>query len=353
MNFRSIALAIGCSVSLALLSPVVLGAEPAEAATPVSADLPRTDMNASADAKPVSPYKPAPGFMYATIPENPLAPDAKPVGEEICQVCHVVEDSHFSHTLHANGLRSAAKTNLGAPTCEACHGPGSAHWHNTKAKGLIIGYTKGNGTPIDVQQKTCLGCHAGGAREYWGGSVHQRADMSCSDCHNPMQKASAEGLEAKNSINETCANCHRDIRAQFNRRSHMPLPEGQISCVDCHNPHGSRTAPLLKTNTVNETCYQCHAEKRGPFLFEHPPVKETCLNCHTPHGSNQQTLLFEPIPFICENCHTNELHMNKLNTTESLATGAHPDERMLGRGCLTCHANIHGSNAPAGSRWHE
>ena len=109
-----------------------------------------------------------------------------------------------------------------------------------------------------------------------------------------MAKFSVEGLMAKASINDTCAQCHRDIRLQFNRRSHMPLPEGQMSCDDCHNPHGTLTDPLLKTNTVNETCYQCHAEKRGPFLFEHPPVRENCLNCHTPHGSNQATLLVAP-----------------------------------------------------------
>jgi len=77
-----------------------------------------------------------------------------------------------------------------------------------------------------------------------------------------------------------------------------------MSCDDCHNPHGALTnngnpllnGPLLKTNTVNETCYQCHAEKRGPWLWEHPPVRESCLNCHSPHGSNQASLLIAPVP---------------------------------------------------------
>ena len=124
-----------------------------------------------------------------------------------------------------------------------------------------------------------------------------------------------------------------------------------MSCDDCHNPHGTLTNPLLKTNTVNETCYQCHAEKRGPFLFEHAPVRENCLNCHTPHGSNQSTLLVAPIPFLCQQCHTNFLHPNDLQTRQALGTGSNPDERIMGRGCLTCHANIHGSNAPSGVRF--
>jgi DmsE family decaheme c-type cytochrome len=133
----------------------------------------------------------------------------------------------------------------------------------------------------------------------------------------------------------------------------MPLPEGQMSCDDCHNPHGTLTDPLLKTNTVNETCYQCHAEKRGPFLFEHPPVRESCLNCHTPHGSNQATLLVAPIPLLCQQCHADSAHPGALQTRNGLANGSNPEPQIMGRGCLTCHANIHGSNAPSGPRFHE
>lgn len=115
--------------------------------------------------------------------------------------------------------------------------------------------------------------------------MHQRNQLSCSDCHNPMAKFSGEG-RSRGHRSTTPAQCHRDVLVQFHRRSHMPLPEGQMSCVDCHNPHGSITSPLLKTNTVNETCYQCHAEKRGPFLFEHSSrCARTGLNCHTPARS--------------------------------------------------------------------
>jgi len=133
----------------------------------------------------------------------------------------------------------------------------------------------------------------------------------------------------------------------------MPLPEGQMSCADCHNPHGTLTRPLLKTDTVNTTCYSCHAEKRGPFLFEHAPVRANCLNCHDPHGSNQQTLLVMPLPMLCQQCHTMLRHPNDLQTRAGLGSGPRPDERLLGRACITCHANVHGSNNPAGPRFHK
>ena len=125
-----------------------------------------------------------------------------------------------------------------------------------------------------------------------------------------------------------------------------------MACVDCHNPHGTLNASLLKTDTVNETCYQCHAEKRGPFLFEHAPVRDSCLNCHTPHGSNQHALLVAPVPMLCQQCHSHMRHPNDLFTPQQLAMGSGPNERVMGRGCVTCHAQIHGSNSPSGPRLH-
>ena len=295
----------------------------------------------------------APGFADAHVPGNPQAPDAKPVGQQVCTACHSKESQTFAHTTHALGMQVAFTANPNTATCEACHGPGSAHAQNPTLPGAIIAFTKDGGTPIRTQTESCLGCHSGGPRDHWLGSIHQRNQLSCSDCHNPMAQLSAEGLEAKQSINETCATCHKDIRQQFNRRSHMPLPEGQMACVDCHNPHGTINTALLKTDTVNETCYQCHAENRGPFLFEHAPVRENCLNCHTPHGSNQHALLVAPVPMLCQQCHSHTRHPNDMFNEQQLAIGMAPDERLMGRGCLTCHAQIHGSNNPAGPRFHK
>ena len=321
--------------------------------------LPATDMHSDAAAAG-NPHRhafladvPATAFDTGRIPRNPLAADALAVGAKTCIACHSLENVHASHSLHRAAFRAGAAGSGPDSACESCHGPGSAHAKNPSTPGLIIAFTRDSKTPIDTQTGVCLGCHAGGARQDWIGSVHQSRGLACTDCHNPMARLSPEGVLAKNSVNEVCATCHRDVRDKFNRRSHMPLPEGQISCVDCHNPHGTLTADLLKTDTVNETCYTCHAEKRGPFLFEHAPVRENCLTCHDPHGSNNQTLLVLPVPMLCQQCHTMTFHPNDLQTTAGLASGPAPDERLIGRACLSCHANIHGSNNPSGSRFHE
>ncbi|MFT3756113.1 MAG: DmsE family decaheme c-type cytochrome [Pseudoxanthomonas sp.] len=315
-------------------------------------NLPSTNLS-SQDPQAGHGFDVPPGFANAHPASNPLAPDAKPVGEATCTACHTREQQNFAHTTHALGMRVALAADPKTATCEACHGPGSAHAENPSQKGLIVAFTHDGGTPVKDQAGACLGCHAGGPRDHWTGSIHQRNELSCSDCHNPMAKLSAEGLTAKQSITETCATCHKDIRQQFNRRSHMPLPEGQMACVDCHNPHGTLNASLLKTDTVNETCYQCHAEKRGPFVFEHAPVRDSCLNCHTPHGSNQHALLVAPIPMLCQQCHTHLNHPDDLQTTANLGTGRSPAFQLMGRGCINCHSQVHGSNSPAGARMHE
>lgn len=295
----------------------------------------------------------APGFQWARPAHNPLAPNATSIGEATCAGCHALEVEHFAHTTHDLGMQVALRANPGAVTCEACHGPGSEHARAPTTKGNIIAFTHDGGTPASTQAGACLGCHEGGPRDHWLGSIHQRNGLSCSDCHNPMIQSSPDGLMARQSITETCATCHRDIRVQFNRRSHMPVPEGLMTCADCHNPHGSLNERLLKTDSVNETCYECHAEKRGPFLFEHAPVRDSCLNCHTPHGSNQHALLVAPVPMLCQQCHSHVRHPNDLHLPGGLASGAFPDERLIGRGCLSCHAQIHGSNHPSGPRLHK
>jgi DmsE family decaheme c-type cytochrome len=278
------------------------------------------------------------------------------VGEAVCIACHPTQGNQFAHTLHANVFRLNPKNEKEKLSCEACHGPGSNHLKdptNPANHVSLVGYTKEWGTPVPQQISMCMECHKGGQRMHWPGSAHAANNLSCSDCHNPMAKFSASGLLKKASINETCLTCHQQQRGEFSKRSHMPVLEGKLTCVDCHNPHGSTSASLLKADSVNETCYQCHTEKRGPFLWEHAPVRENCMSCHNAHGSNHDKLLQVARPFLCQECHGNSgFHQaNLYNEGQLLGGGATPNSRVLGRSCQNCHSQIHGSNHPAGARF--
>lgn len=293
------------------------------------------------------------------------------VGEQVCISCHQVENNHFGHTLHAKIFRQNPRNDVERQVCEACHGPGSLHvadagreqddplahaddasWRQTLDTSLIIGFTKDWGTPIERQNGQCLDCHEGGQRMHWPGSMHDLNKLACSDCHNPMARFAGTSLLKTQSITETCQSCHTQQRAEFNRRSHMPVPEGKMSCVDCHNPHGSTTQPLLKADSVNDLCYSCHAEKRGPFIWEHAPVREACTNCHVPHGSNHDKLLNTARPALCQQCHANTNHPSVFyNSSQTASNSTGQNSRVMGRACQNCHSQVHGSNHPAGARF--
>ena len=287
----------------------------------------------------------------ATAQPAPAKPAPHDVGEAVCLRCHATENEHFSHTVHARVFRQNPRNDRERRGCEACHGPGSAHVADATDRSAIIGFTRAWGTAIETQNAQCMACHQGRQRLYWPGSAHASNQLGCSDCHNTMARFSANGLLRTSSVTETCLGCHAQQRAEFRKRSHMPVPEGKMSCSSCHNPHGSPTRPMLKTASLNDLCSSCHAEKRGPFLWEHAPVRENCANCHEAHGSNQEALLVAPRPFLCQQCHTNRTHQNKLLTAANRPGGADPDIRLMARGCQTCHAQIHGSNHPAGVRF--
>ena len=152
----------------------------------------------------------------------------------------------------------------------------------------------------------------------------------------------------KQTQQEVCFSCHPRIRSEILRNSSHPLRFGEMTCTDCHNPHNGDNDSLLIRSTVNDTCYTCHAEKRGPFLWEHAPVRENCLNCHNPHGSNHDKLLVAKQPYLCQRCHLNTRHPGTLYDGRNAGTtvgGA--TNRAIEHACKNCHQNIHGSNSPS------
>lgn len=266
------------------------------------------------------------------------------VGNKVCMTCHATLADTFGQTLM--GRIDTSKNSLRfAPQCETCHGPGSAHVKAGGGRGVggIISFRPDDlSRTAEENNAICLGCHEKGNQTYWRGSTHQTRDVACVSCHTVMRKVTPRMQLKQATVMDTCFQCHKDRRAETMRSSHMPVREGKITCVNCHNPHGSATAKMLKGNSVNDTCYRCHADKRGPFLFEHAPVRENCLNCHEPHGSNHEYLLKVMRPRLCQQCHTEAMGF----------PGASGSMLSVGNSCANCHTQVHGSNHPSGGRQH-
>ena len=266
------------------------------------------------------------------------------VGNKVCMTCHATLADTFGQTLM--GRIDKSKNSLrAAPQCETCHGPGSAHVKAGGGRGvggLVSFRSDDSSRTVEENNAICLGCHEKGNQTYWRGSTHQTRDVACVSCHTVMRKVTPRMQLKQATVMETCFQCHKDRRAETMRSSHMPVREGKITCASCHNPHGSATEKMIKANSVNDMCYRCHADKRGPFLFEHAPVRENCLNCHEAHGSNHEYLLKVMRPRLCQQCHTAAMGY----------PGASGSILSVGNSCANCHTQVHGSNHPSGGRGH-
>lgn len=281
----------------------------------------------------------APAVSAAPQPP-PAAPAATFVGSEVCAACHTEAADHLAKTPHGKGTFAS----LSSHGCETCHGPGSAHAENPDDPALQPRLTR---LRPQQQSAVCQTCHKGGDRFFWHGGVHERRGLSCISCHSVHSFKSDRAQLKAAGTTEACLSCHKTVRAEMWKNSHHPIREGKIGCSDCHNPHGTATPKMIKAASVNDQCYTCHAEKRGPFLWEHAPVRESCLNCHTPHGSNHQKLQKTSTPYLCQQCHANTRHPGTLYDATTLGDAARASNRIFNRACLDCHASVHGSNHPS------
>ena len=254
--------------------------------------------------------------------------------KETCIGCHADSIDAYHKTAHGLTFQHGAKGALQARDCEACHGPRSEHV-NAPDDSLKLS--------TEQYSAVCLQCHQDGGRMHWQNSQHKTGEVGCVSCHTLMKKESDKGLLSRADEPSVCYSCHATVRGQMNKTSHHPVKEGKMACSSCHNPHGSVGKSMLKEATVNETCFTCHQDKRGPFVWEHPVVRENCASCHDAHGSNNADMLNAKGSFLCLQCHSYGGHINlpRYNRTSN----------PYGQGCVNCHVTQHGSNHPSGAKF--
>ena len=275
-----------------------------------------------------------------TAATTPVGQAGEYVGQDTCLTCH--GEKEYKGTLHA--LKSNPKSPAATHGCESCHGPGKVHVDSGGEPDKIV-----NLKTITPQRasETCATCHDRTKHGLWSGSQHDQRNVGCVTCHSVHTPKGPKQIKAA-SEPELCATCHRNVVNKLHRFAHMPVREGKIQCSSCHNPHGSTNTKLLKTGTtVDESCTSCHSEKRGPYLWEHAPVANACVTCHDPHGSNNERMLAAKVPFLCQRCHVTSRHPPTVYEG-FLLNNSTSANRMISRGCIVCHSQIHGSNAPSG-----
>lgn len=274
----------------------------------------------------------------ATAQQEPETAERPEPGD--CISCHEQMLTLFNPTYHAAEEES----------CYACHlEPEAAEHSRLQDEGIDEPGPAFDALPTVEANAICLDCHERDDHATWEGSAHQRRGMRCTDCHSVHSFQSDVAHLKEVEVETGCYECHQPIRAQMMRTSHHPVREGLVGCESCHNPHDGSRPKMIRADWANDLCYQCHTEKRGPFLWEHAPVRESCLNCHNPHGSNHDKMLIAKQPFLCQRCHLNVRHPGTLfDALNSGLTIAGASNRSVAHSCKNCHQNIHGGNAPSG-----
>jgi DmsE family decaheme c-type cytochrome len=263
------------------------------------------------------------------------------VGRDTCLGCHEDMEKSLSRSVH--GKAAHPQSPAAAQGCETCHGPGSAHIEDPADPTTIKRFDQ---MPARDTSQTCLSCHTKSTHALWDGSAHDARNLSCVTCHSVHAPVGEKAQLKKASELELCGSCHRTQATKVKRVSHMPLAEGKMECTSCHNPHGSTNVKQLRVgNWINESCISCHTDKRGPFLFEHAAGRESCVTCHDPHGSNNHAMLAARTPMLCQRCHIGTRHPSTIYDNAAVQARSN---RIIGRGCVNCHQNIHGSNHPSG-----
>jgi DmsE family decaheme c-type cytochrome len=282
----------------------------------------------------------------ATAPKATPAAQAEGfVGDETCATCHDTEAKSLRPTLHGKTQNPRTPAGQNGRTCETCHGPGQAHV-DSGDKAKIRRFTAMS--PRQVNE-TCLSCHNKGSHANFLGGMHDARNVSCATCHSVHNPKSERAQLRTVTVTETCAICHRQEVLRVKKSGHMPVREGKMDCTTCHSPHGSNNVRMLKSgNTLNEMCASCHAEKRGPFLWDHAAGRENCASCHDPHGSNNDRMLVAKDPMLCQRCHVSSRHPATIYDGTQIAAASN---RAVGRSCVNCHSQIHGSNHPAGDKF--
>ncbi|HBO84847.1 MAG: hypothetical protein A2073_01460 [Deltaproteobacteria bacterium GWC2_42_11] len=238
--------------------------------------------------------------------------------QDLCNGCHpagnpAVKKSHSSfemekvrcslcHDPHASNKSTLIKA-YGHPffmqkKCDACHDTASSNPFQAKAKGASL----------------CYSCHKKSEEDFKKGAAHPLITKGdCLGCHTP-HASNVKGL-VKGREREFCIDCHKEIKKKEGATmSHHPAKVEGGRCTICHASHVS-SQPYLLTNIANAPimlCTGCHKEHEkfghptGPGIIDKRDGKSivTCLTCHELHGSDYaMTLVLSPARDLCVLCH--------------------------------------------------
>lgn len=233
----------------------------------------------------------------------------------LCQLCHPGDDAalveahdgipvqgvncvgcHEPHASATKGLlRRVVHQPFGDGSCDMCHLVESETPRLVRAVG----------------GRLCAACHKDYPRKT-DTVFHKPVESGeCNACHVP-HTSDVKGLLAS-PPQVLCTTCHAQLteRARTAKSAH-PIPVEQGACLACHSPHSSTEPHLLVSGEIR-TCLSCHeTAKHGHPLGDdrldprtNQPI--TCVTCHDPHGTAfSYQLRGDQSRGLCIECHSSD-----------------------------------------------
>ena len=183
-------------------------------------------------------------------------------------------------------------------SCEACHGPGKAHWQWAKKnpaqqktipnKGLKVIFRDRKNRVWTIDKKTALPVSA---------IADQTEIAVCARCHSRRSQIAADHkqqplMDAYIPSLLTAGLYHADGQIEdevyvYGSFLQSKMYQQGVTCSDCHNPHSN----ALKM-PGEQVCYQCHLAAKYATKKHHQHQQNSsgasCIECHMPATTYMQ-----------------------------------------------------------------
>ncbi len=254
---------------------------------------------------------------FCHLPHNSPNPNQlTEAGSAICTQCHEDDDEDLLEVHHSIPIEGK--------DCRRCHQPHASKTkdmlrdvvHKPFADGEchkchVINKEEAIMSLVATGARLCGQCHENYPRA-GDPTVHAPVkEGNCGACHRShagdIPKLLATGNRA------LCVGCHQEIETRYeNAKAAHPRTVESGSCTICHQAHSSKEAGLLNSDGIR-TCLPCHQNQRHghPMGADRTDPRTgkgmTCLSCHDPHGTEfPYFLVGDQTRGLCVECHTGE-----------------------------------------------
>jgi len=215
-----------------------------------------------------------------------------------CGGCHT---TGYSSEGHQDGLEGLIGTwAYPGVQCERCHGPGSEHIAKGGGKGVAISvnrsadfcgecHSRGKDTSKIPAKNGFVRHHEQYQDFLSSGKMAQQRCVDCHDPHKPVHPGKTNTRGEGYGIKKGCESCHPDTATAYQG---SVMEKADVKCIDCHMPKAAVSAEKASeyVGDVRSHLFRINHDPKAEFTYKAEDGKEyasgyltldfACLSCH-------------------------------------------------------------------------